>query len=174
MQKLLLGSIVGGLAGVLIGIVFALGSLLASDVLRAEPAMVIELCGGVAGLVGMFIGALSGATVAARGGSTNECIAAVGLGFMSGAVVAPCIGLAEAGGAQLLYAAGGAMAAAFVMIWHGRWRQPIKLPTAGSGWRGWLQFRLSTLLAMLVLTSALLGMLVSRPVAQRRAVAAIA
>lgn len=174
MQKLLLGAVVGGVVGLVIGAVFAAGGLLAAGNLVDYAAKVVGLCGGVAGFVGMFVGAVSGAAYAAGGGNVKACVAAVGLAFAAGALGARHLLGSQAGGNQLVYATAGALGAACVVAWQGRRaRRRASVVAEARPWQQWFQFRLSTLMAMFVLTGALLATLVSQPVLQRRAVAAI-
>lgn len=174
MQKFLLGAIIGGIVGLVIGTVFAAVSLLVPGNLVEHAARTIVLCGGVMGFVGMFIGAVSGATFAIGGGQVKVCVAAVSLGFAAGALGARHLIGTEAGGNQLLYAAAGAFGAASFVAWRG-WRKVRRdsAPPGAQPWQRWFQFRLSTLMALFVATCALLAVLVSQPVMQRRAVAAI-
>ncbi|HVC92187.1 MAG TPA: hypothetical protein VND64_00775 [Pirellulales bacterium] len=174
MQKFLLGAIIGSIVGLVIGIVFAAGSLLIPGNLVEQAARTIALCGGVAGFVGMFVGAVSGATFAVGGGQVKVCVAAVSLGFAAGALGARHLMGTQAGGDQLLYAAAGALGAASVVAWRGwRKRRRDSAPPEAQPWQRWFQFRLSTLMATFVATGAFLSVLISQPVMQRRAVAAI-
>ncbi|HEV3024720.1 MAG TPA: hypothetical protein VGX76_19725, partial [Pirellulales bacterium] len=175
MQKFLLGAIIGGIAGLAIGVVFAAASLLVPGNLAEHALRTIGPCGGVMGFVGMFVGAVSGATLAVGGGRAKVCLAAVSLGFAAGALGARHLVGTQAGGSQLLYAAAGAVGAASVVSlwgWRTRRRRGGQSVEARPRQR-WFQFRLSTLMAMFVATGALLAVLVSQPVMQRRALAAI-
>lgn len=172
MQKFLLGAVLGGLTGLILGAVFAIASMLLVAGLSERAASVVALCGGAAGFVGMFIGAVSGAANAAGGGRARTYVAAVAAAFAVGIAIARTSFGSAPGVWPLLYAGGGALAAAAALIFARRCLQPaMRVPEAPQRWRRFAQFRLSTLMALFVLVGALLSSLVSRTALEVRAIA---
>lgn len=171
MQKFLLGAVLGGLTGLILGAVFALGSMLLIAGLSERAASVIALCGGAAGFVGMFIGSVSGAANAAGGGRARNYVAIVAAAFAAGITTARASFDSAPGGWPLVYAAGAALTSATVLACVRRCLRPaVPAPDAPRRWRRFAQFRLSTLLALFVLVGALLSSLVSRTALEVRAI----
>lgn len=171
MQKLLLGAVLGGLTGLILGATFAIGSMLLVAGLSERAASVIALCGGAAGFVGMFIGAVSGAANAIGGGRARNYVAVAAAAFAAGIGAARMSFDSPPGGRPLFYAAGAALVAALALACVSRLLQPT-MPAADAPrlWRRFAQFRLSTLLALFVLVGALLSSLVSRTALEVRAI----
>ena len=171
MQKFLLGAILGGLTGLSLGAAFALASMLLVAGLGDYAARVVALCGGAAGFVGMFLGAVSGAANAVGGGRARAYVAVVAAAFGAAMVTTRTTFGSAPGGWPLVDAGGGAFVAAAVFaLARRRLRPAAPVVDAPQRWRRFAQFRLSTLLALFVLVGALLSSLVSRTALEVRAI----
>lgn len=172
MQKFLLGAILGGLTGLVLGAAFALSCMLLLDGLSDRAARVVGLCGGAAGFVGMYIGAVSGAACAIGGGRARAYVAVAAAAFGAAMLTIRTSLGSTPGGWPLVYAGGGTLIAANVFALARRWLRPATpVVDAPQRWRRFAQFRLSTLLALFVLVGALLSSLVSRTALEVRAIA---
>ena len=167
-------TLIVGTAGALIGLAVAGVAILSGQVLSLDYAWTAAVCGSIGGYAGAIVGLVGGATQALAGGGLNRRLLLAALGALLGAAAAHSTGGSKPGGWLLVGAGAGAMLGGLAVVARSWWmRRKTRQLTEGPPRRCWLQFRLRGLLIAIFLLSALLGLGVSRPVRQRRAVAAL-
>ncbi|HEV3003157.1 MAG TPA: hypothetical protein VGX78_01795 [Pirellulales bacterium] len=145
----------------------------AFTVVPSDRTWLLAVCAGIVGVAGLLVGTICGLAYSYVGGQLRHCFAFVAVGFASGALIGQRLLASRPIGEQLLMALAGAVVGAVVLVWRSR-RKPAELRASKdlSRYR-WAQFSLGSLLVMVALTCAVLALLVSRPVAQRQAMATL-